>query len=107
MRVRMHGRLAALLAIGQVLCLSHAVAQSNEELNGTVRFNFPHAGRAELAMGRAFTGLADDATAAYANPAGLLWLSRPEVSIEGRRSEFTTEYFSGGRVQRPSDGNRD
>lgn len=33
-------------------------------------------------MGGAFIGLADDATAAYTNPAGLTILNQPEVSIE-------------------------
>lgn len=35
-------------------------------------------------MGRAFVGLADEATAAYSNPAGLSVLESPEFSIEGR-----------------------
>jgi len=35
-------------------------------------------------MGGAFLGLADDASAAEANPAGLTILRKPEVSIEGR-----------------------
>lgn len=41
-------------------------------------------GARSLGMGGAFSGLADDATAAYANPAGLSVLTRPEVSLEGR-----------------------
>ena len=41
-------------------------------------------------MGGAFIGLADDATAALANPAGLTQLAAPEISVEGRLSAFTT-----------------
>ena len=33
-------------------------------------------------MGGAFVGVADDATAAFNNPAGLTVLNRPEVSAE-------------------------
>ena len=35
-------------------------------------------------MGGAFLGLADDASAAEANPAGLTILRKPEVSVEAR-----------------------
>ena len=47
-------------------------------------------------MGGAFTARADDATAVYANPAGLIQLSRPEVSIEGRRWEHANRFLNGG-----------
>lgn len=45
-------------------------------------------------MGGAFAGLADDATAAYANPAGLTILTRPEVSLEGRSAKFRLPLIS-------------
>lgn len=73
-------------------------AQSNEELEGSFQFNFHTPGARSLALGRAFTGRADDATAAYANPAGLVWLTRPEVSVEGRWSRYSTEHVDGGRA---------
>jgi hypothetical protein len=45
-------------------------------------------------MGGAFLGLADDASAAEANPAGLTILRKPEITIEGRNYQekqvFTT-----------------
>ncbi len=41
-------------------------------------------GARSLALGGAFAALADDATAAFANPAGLHQIARPEVSIEIR-----------------------
>lgn len=71
-------------------------AQTNDEINAGLQFSFTPPGAKSLAMGGAFVGLADDATAAFANPAGLLWLPQPEVSVEGRQSTFTTFYPNGG-----------
>jgi long-subunit fatty acid transport protein len=51
-------------------------------------FNFAPPGARSLAMGASFLGLADDATAAEANPAGLTVLTRPEVSGHLRSSRF-------------------
>jgi long-subunit fatty acid transport protein len=42
--------------------------------------------------------LADDATAAFANPAGFVQLLRPEVSLELRRRRYETSYTAGGRA---------
>ncbi len=52
------------------------------------QLNLSNPGARSLGMGGAFAGLADDATAAYANPAGLTVLARPEVSFEGRSARF-------------------
>src|SRR5438128_11310592 len=54
-----------------------------ESLSG-LQFNFGNPGARSLGMGGAFLGLADDASAAEANPAGLTILRKPEVTIEGR-----------------------
>jgi hypothetical protein len=51
-----------------------------------------------MGFGGAFAGLADDATAAFANPAGLVQLVAPEVSLEGRYWSYSTPYVSGGRI---------
>jgi long-chain fatty acid transport protein len=72
-----------------------AWGQSNHEINGAIQFNFTPPGARSLAMGGAFIGRADDATAAYTNPAGLIWLSRPEVAVEGRSTTYETVYFNG------------
>ena len=45
-------------------------------------------------MGGAFVALADDATAAYTNPAGLTQLSRRELSAEGRYNRYSTPHLS-------------
>ncbi len=40
-------------------------------------------------MGGAFIAVADDATAASWNPAGLVWLDRPEISVVGANAHLT------------------
>ena len=47
-------------------------------------------------MAGAFLGLADDATAAYTNPAGLTQLAQTEISLEARHTEYSTPYIDGG-----------
>src|SRR5437016_2499324 len=54
-----------------------------ESLSG-LQFNFGNPGARSLGMGGAFLGLADDASAAEANPAGLTILRKPEITIEAR-----------------------
>ncbi len=63
-----------------------------------LQFNFSNPGARSLGLGGAFAGLADDATAAFANPAGLVQLVRPEVSVEARLWEYSTRFVAGGRV---------
>ena len=41
-------------------------------------------GARSLGLGGAFVAVADDATAAWANPSGLMQLARSEISLEGR-----------------------
>lgn len=70
------------------LCLFSALplfAQNTdiESLSG-LQFNFGNPGARSLGMGGAFLGLADDASAVEANPAGLTILRKREVSLEGR-----------------------
>ncbi|MCS7312721.1 MAG: hypothetical protein NZ742_07400, partial [Acidobacteria bacterium] len=61
-----------------------AYAQVDEESFQQLEFNFIPPGARATAMGGAFIGLADDATAAQTNPAGLLVLIRPEIAVEGK-----------------------
>ena len=51
-----------------------------------------------MGFGGAFVALADDATAAFANPAGLVQLAEPEISIEGRWWSYSTPYTRSGRA---------
>lgn len=85
------------LSVGTLLLASAWVsAQTNQEINGGIQFNFANPGARSLALGGAFLGLADDATAAVSNPAGVTNLSRPEISAEGRHWNYRTEYLNGG-----------
>jgi long-subunit fatty acid transport protein len=67
------------------LCAAPLAAQNTdiESLSG-LQFNFGNPGARSLGMGGAFLGLADDASAAEANPAGLTILRKPEISVEFR-----------------------
>lgn len=87
----------ALAALGLVLLVSPPLhAQSNDEIQSALQWNLSTPGARSLALGGAFLGLADDATAAYANPAGLAQLPRPEISVEGRAWDFTSRFVDRG-----------
>ena len=75
----------------------NAAAQGNS-LQIPLQFDFLNPGAKSLALGGAFAGLADDATATFANPAGLTQLNASEVSIEGRGSWVSTPFLAGGRL---------
>jgi long-chain fatty acid transport protein len=77
---------------------------SAQEAPPALEFSFSNPGARSMALGGAFVALADDATAAFANPAGLVQLVRPEISLELRRRDFSTPYTAGGRVQGPPTG---
>ena len=70
-----------------------------QEAPPALEFSFSNPGARSMGLGGAFVALADDATAAFANPAGLVQLSRPEVSLELRRRDYSTPYTAGGRAQ--------
>ena len=59
-----------------------------------VKLNLSTPGARSLAMGGAFLGLADDATAAYTNPAGLsnLTVGGSEVAVEVRQWQFNSVF---------------
>lgn len=68
---------------------AQALVASPDVFGLDFRFNNP--GARANAMGGAFIGLADDATAAYTNPAGLTVLTKPEVSVEYKAGDYTTK----------------
>jgi long-subunit fatty acid transport protein len=84
----------ALLILAALLVSSPAAGQ----IQFSFQFSFSNPGARSLGFGGAFAGLADDATAAFANPAGLVQLVGPEVSIEGRSWSYSTPFTFGGRV---------
>ena len=64
------------LALGMLVALPLAYAQAPD-------LNIGGAGARAMGMGGAFCAVADDATAAYFNPAGLAQLKRPEITLVG------------------------
>jgi long-chain fatty acid transport protein len=88
---------------------SHVHAQSNDQGLAFLEFQFENPGARALGMGGAFIGMADDATAAVANPAGLTILIHPEASIEFRATHYRNEipWYSGTRTSDVVDVNRD
>ncbi len=89
-------RRALLLALAASLAASSATGQ---ESILALEFSFSNPGARSLGFGGAFVAIADDATAAFANPAGLIQLIRPEASIEGRGWSYSTPYTQGGRAE--------
>lgn len=70
----------------------------------TFQFSFSNPGARSMGFGGAFVALADDATAAYANPAGLVQIIEPEVSVEGRSWSYSTPFTVGGRLDGEASG---
>jgi long-chain fatty acid transport protein len=81
-----------------VLILGAAPAFAQASLQLPLQFDFLNPGARSLALGSAFTGLADDATSGFTNPAGLTILRFPEVSFEGRVRDLETSFLAGGRL---------
>ncbi|HSP06779.1 MAG TPA: hypothetical protein VLR94_06350, partial [Acidobacteriota bacterium] len=69
------------------------VAQTNERLYEDLDFRFVTPGARAIAMGKTFVGLADDATAAYSNPAGLSNLLEQEISFEMNSNQIKHHRF--------------
>jgi long-subunit fatty acid transport protein len=80
------------------MVLLAAASASAQEAPPVLEFSFSNPGARSMGLGGAFVALADDATAAFANPAGLVQLVRPEVSLEVRRRNYSTPYTEGGRA---------
>ena len=80
-------------AIAAFLGAGGALAQARRQRSPTVIFsptgNYQNPGARAFALGGAFVGLADDASASELNPAGLSQLRRPELGVEFRRLETT------------------
>ncbi len=94
------------LGLFLLVCTGASVlAQTNSEINASVQFNFSNPGARSLGFGGAFIGLADDATAAYTNPAGLTNLSKPEISFEGRYFQYRNEFLDSGHAFGAPTGN--
>ena len=74
--------LAIGVAVASLALVPPAAAQSTAQF--PVQFNFLTPGARSMAMGGAFIGAADDATAAFSNPAGLAFFGTVQLTFEGR-----------------------
>ncbi|MFC1854130.1 OmpP1/FadL family transporter, partial [candidate division CSSED10-310 bacterium] len=73
-------------------------AVQGQEIPVTFEFSFSNPGARSMGLGGAFAALADDATAAFANSAGLVQLLEPEVSLEVRQWSYDITFIEGGRA---------
>lgn len=91
-------RYRGFLVVATMLLVSAGAshAQTDAEVNAGIQFSFASPGARSMGLGGAFVGLADDATAAFTNPAGLVQLSKLEVSAEARRSSYTSQFTDHG-----------
>lgn len=89
---------AAAVALAAALLAVPGAEAQPRLIGNRFNFNFSNPGARSLGFGGAFAAVADDATAAYANPAGLVQLTRPEVSVELRLWDRSPSFVAGGRV---------
>jgi long-chain fatty acid transport protein len=90
--------LAAIALFCGILCGAKVDAQTGQTAQIPLQFDFLNPGARSLGIGSAFIAVADDATSALTNPAGLTQLVRPEASMELRYRRLDTSYLSGGRL---------
>jgi long-subunit fatty acid transport protein len=91
---------AALITIVLLAAVVPAARAQNTENSAAFDFTLP--GARSRGIGGAFVAIADDATAVYSNPAGLLALLRPEVSIEGQHLNFKSQLADAGHAFGPA-----
>jgi long-chain fatty acid transport protein len=85
-----------------------AGAITDEESNASIPFSFSNPGARSLGQGGVFLALADDATAAYTNPAGLVGLGvESQVAFEARHTSYKVPYVNGGLATISSSGGLD
>ena len=63
----------------------------------SIEFSFSNPGARSLGFGGAFVALADDATAAFANPAGLTQLVEPDVTALDQLLRTVCQHVDAGR----------
>lgn len=67
----------------------------SQDSSGITDTTFSSPGARSIGLGGAFAAIADDATAAFANPAGLIQILRPEISFELRATASRNSVHSG------------
>ena len=88
----------AVLWFSMLSAWTPGVALAQTSLQIPLQFDFINPGAKSLAMGGAFAGLADDATASFANPAGLRSLNASELSIELKGASTDSLFLESGRL---------
>ena len=90
----MRASLLWIFAISPFIC-----AQHNNRSARDLQFRFGNPGARSLAFGGAFLGLADDATAPIANPAGMTRTFHLSISLETQFEASTDDIpFGGGQI---------
>lgn len=84
-----------MILIGLLLSVNPASAQTDEELYQGFQFHFTVPGARAMAMGGAFIALANDNTAGYINPAGLVNIKKPQIDAEFKLNSIKTPRASG------------
>ena len=98
-------RLTVALAILVTMALAApSLAQLDDDSSSAIQFNFSPPGARSLGLGGAFLAVADDATAAFTNPAGLVILREREVFAEVRQVSSATPFVNNGAGEFSSDG---
>ncbi len=98
-------KIAAACAAALALAVGGAPARAqSQDPDTAIRLNLSPPGARSLGLGGAFLGLADDATAAYTNPAGLtnLTLGGSEVAVELRHWQYDNSFLDRGHFGDPS-----
>lgn len=85
------GLLLSLAVLAEAPSASAQTEPQTFTLGFPLNFNFAPPGARAMGLGATFIGLADDATAAAANPAGLTILVEPEISAHFRSSRVELE----------------
>ena len=85
-------------ALSVLLVLTLVPAAAVGQVGIAFEFSLANPGARSMGFGGAFVALADDATAAFANPAGLVQLVDPEVSLEVRHWSYSSPFTHSGRL---------
>ncbi len=93
---RMRALSASALLVALLVAPAALRGQTNERVYEELNLRTVTPGARAAGMGRTFVGLADDATAAYSNPAGLSNLQDPEFSFEFQLTESRHERYVPG-----------
>src|SRR5213075_2394216 len=84
-------KVLAFAALAAFVTARPAPAQLESPLLSKIQLNLVNPGGKSLAMGGAFVSVADDATAALANPAGIAQLKSWQIGASGKGFRFEPE----------------